>query len=131
MAPTDTLKEFAALQRVSDQSTDHKQAVRYVQCKSVDGRSTQLLSGMSAVIAGSVAALLHERLPEGSVLAGMVTTVAGGLWAYGAHLERASRSHLSTLHAPRIHMILDQIREAVPSLKEAADEAEQLLLAGK
>lgn len=131
MSSTDTLKEFSALQRIAEQSDDHKHAVSYVQCRSADGRSTQLLSGISAVISAGAAALLHERLPEGSVLAGMVTTVAGGLWAFGAYTERASRSHLSTVHAPRIHMILDQIRAAVPSLVHAANEAEELLLSGK
>lgn len=131
MAPTDTLKEFAALQHVADKSDDHEQAVRFVQCRSADGRSTQMLSGISAIIAGSAAALLRERLPEGSVLAGMVTTVAGGLWAIGVHVERASRLHLSTLHAARIHMILDQIRAAVPSLRQAADEAENMLIPRK
>lgn len=131
MAPTDTLKEFTALQRIAEQSDDHREAVSYVQCRSPDGRSAQLLSGISTLIAGGVSTLLHERLPEGSVLAGMVATVAAGLWVYGEHAERASRSHLSTVHAPRIRMILKQIREAVPSLIAAADDAEERLLAGK
>ncbi len=127
MPPTDTLKEFSDLERVSRRDSDHDAAVRYVQNMTEDAVLTHRLNAISTTIAASAAALLHERMPPASVLAGIVATVAGVLWLYETWTKCGDRRCLSRLHAPRIHMILDQIRKAAPSLEKTADEVEQLL----
>jgi hypothetical protein len=131
MASKDTLKDFAALQNIAETDDDHAAAVEYVQCRSGEGRSAQLLSGISAIIAGSVAALLHERVPEASTLAVIVSSIAGLHWYYGYRNERQARSELSDVHGPRIHMILKKIRERVPTLAATVDRVEASLLPKK
>lgn len=131
MAPTDSLKEFSALQRIADQSSDHQAAVSYVQCRSEEGRCAQRAASISALVAAGAAAVLRERLPEASVLAGMVASITGILWCYGNHVERHARHHLSTVHAARIRMILQLIRTRASSLAGTVDQVEASLFSEK
>ncbi len=131
MAPTDTFKDLVVLDQIAETDDDHAFAVEYVQCRSEQGRSRQLIAGVSALVAGGVVALLHEREPEVGILAAVISAFAGLQWYYGYCSERNARHELSTVHDMRIRMILDKIRASVPSLAITADQVKASLLAQK
>ncbi len=131
MAPTDTLKDLAVLEHIAETDDDHASAVEYVQCRSEQGRSRQRIAAISALLAGSVAALLHEREPEASILAVIISSIAGLHWYYGYRSECQARDELSTVHDLRIRMILQKIRDKVPTLTATADQVEASLFIKK
>jgi len=128
MPPTETLREIEQLQRVAQRSPDHRRAVSFVKSTCDDARQGQNLAAISCAVSFCVAAILRNRIPEASVLAGIVGSVAGMIALYNVLSTFCVRRHLSGVHAARIHMIMDQIREVSATYRGAADEAEHTLI---
>ena len=130
----DYQKESAALRSLTSQSPDHRAVVTVVLAQSGTSGCLNRISAISTVVGVTTALLLRERMPATSMLGGTVALLSGVAWSLGTLCERWARMHANALaqtHEARVRMILQSIRERMPSLVPHVEQVEHSLFPKK
>jgi hypothetical protein len=123
-------KEFAAMNRLIAESTDHRAIVTAVMAEAESTGCMMRVAAICATVGASAALLFRDRVPSASALGGVVTLLAGGAWGLSTYFENWAKKHtnqLSQSHALRVRMILQSIRERMPSFATEVDKVEASL----
>ncbi len=127
-------KEFAAMNRLIVESTDHRAIVTAVMAEAESTGCMMRVAAICATVGASAALLFRDRVPSASALGGVVTLLAGGAWGLSTYFENWAKKHtnqLSQSHALRVRMILHSIRERMPSFATEVDKVEASLFPQK
>ncbi len=130
----DYKKESSALRSLTSQSPDHRAVVTVVLAQSGTSGCLNRICAMSAAVGVSATLLLRERMPAASMLGGTVAILAGGVWGIGTLCEHWARRHANALaqtHEARVRMILQSIRNSMPSLVAHVEQVETSLFPKK
>lgn len=130
----DYQKEFAAMNRLIAESTDHRAIVTAVMAEAESTGCMMRVAAICATVGASAALLFRDRVPSASALGGVVTLLAGGAWGLSSYFENWARKHVNQLsqsHALRVRMILQSIRDRMPSLVRHVEQVETSLFPKK